>query len=131
MPARSSRMFVVKPRDDRYHISVLVLHCVHFLRGPQQLCRPHPQSYDQASRADHAMRRLLLSIIVIGAIAIGVWYVYTRGGGEHIFITAPVERGAIATIVKATGSVEAVITVDVSSQLSGQFRKCWSISMIR
>ena len=66
------------------------------------------------------MRRFLLSIIVIGAIAIGVWYVYTRDGGEHTFITAPVERGAIATIVKATGSVEAVITVDVSSQLSGR-----------
>jgi HlyD family secretion protein len=66
------------------------------------------------------MRRLWLSIIVIGAIAIGVGYAYTRGGAEHTFITAPVERGAIATIVKATGSVEAVITVDVSSQLSGR-----------
>src|SRR5215208_6545547 len=105
-------MFVVKSRNDRYHTSVSVLHYVHFLRGPQQLCRSHPQFYDRASRADHAMRRLLLSIIVIGAIVVGVGYVYTRGGGEHTFMTAPVERGAIATIVKATGSVEAVITVD-------------------
>jgi HlyD family secretion protein len=60
-----------------------------------------------------------LSIVVI-AIAIGVGYAYTRGGSEHTFITSPVERGAIATIVKATGSVEAVITVEVSSQLSGR-----------
>jgi HlyD family secretion protein len=65
------------------------------------------------------MRRLLLTIIMI-AIAIGVGYAYTRGGSEHTFITAPVERGAVASIVKATGSVEAVITVEVSSQLSGR-----------
>jgi HlyD family secretion protein len=36
------------------------------------------------------------------------------------FITAPVEYGAIATLVNATGTVEAEVTVDVSSQLSGQ-----------
>lgn len=36
------------------------------------------------------------------------------------FITAPVERGSITTLVKASGAVEAVVTVDVSSQLSGR-----------
>ena len=61
-------------------------------------------------------RSLWFSIVVISASAIGVGYAYTRGGAEHTFITAPVERGAIATIVKATGSVEAVITVEVSSR---------------
>ena len=39
------------------------------------------------------------------------------------YITAPVERGVIATSVEATGSVEAVGTVKVSSQLSGQIAK--------
>ena len=65
------------------------------------------------------MQRIVLSIVVV-VIAIGVGYAYTRGGAEHTFITAPVERGAIATFVKATGSVDAVITVEVSSQLSGR-----------
>lgn len=36
------------------------------------------------------------------------------------FITAPVERGTVARVIKATGSVEAVTSVDVSSQQSGQ-----------
>lgn len=36
------------------------------------------------------------------------------------FITAPVERGTVARVIKATGSVEAVTSVDVSSQLSGR-----------
>jgi HlyD family secretion protein len=36
------------------------------------------------------------------------------------YITAPVERGTISTSVKASGIVEAVVTVDVSSQLSGR-----------
>jgi HlyD family secretion protein len=36
------------------------------------------------------------------------------------FITAPVERGTIARLVKATGSVEPVTNVDVSSELSGR-----------
>src|SRR5215208_5617539 len=54
------------------------------------------------------------------ALAIGAAYAYTRGPSEQIFITAPVERGTIATFVKATGTVDAVITVDVSSQLSGR-----------
>jgi HlyD family secretion protein len=36
------------------------------------------------------------------------------------FITAPVERAAISKTVTATGTVEARLTVDVSSQLSGR-----------
>jgi len=36
------------------------------------------------------------------------------------FLTAAVERGSISTLVKASGTVEAVVSVDVSSQLSGR-----------
>jgi HlyD family secretion protein len=36
------------------------------------------------------------------------------------FLTASVERGAISRAVTAKGNVEAVLTVDVSSQLSGR-----------
>jgi len=36
------------------------------------------------------------------------------------FITAPVERGTLSKTVTATGTVEARLTVDVSSQLSGR-----------
>jgi HlyD family secretion protein len=36
------------------------------------------------------------------------------------YVTEPVERGSIDTLVKATGTVNAVVMVDVGSQLSGQ-----------
>ncbi len=39
---------------------------------------------------------------------------------EQTFITMPVERGTISTVVRATGTVDAVVTVDISSQLSGR-----------
>src|ERR1700746_324665 len=50
----------------------------------------------------------------------GLGYAYTRDDSAPTFITAPVERGSIANSVRATGTVEAVTSVDVSSQLSGR-----------
>lgn len=66
------------------------------------------------------MRRIYASALVVGAVAVGIVYFLRGAGPDPRFITAPVERGTIATSVKATGSVDAVITVDVSSQLSGR-----------
>jgi HlyD family secretion protein len=39
---------------------------------------------------------------------------------RYTYITAPVERGRIATVVRATGTVKPTYTVDISSQLSGR-----------
>src|SRR5262245_41005740 len=36
------------------------------------------------------------------------------------YVTAPIERGRIATVVRATGTVRPTYTVDISSQLSGR-----------
>src|SRR5215471_13236554 len=44
----------------------------------------------------------------------------SRESGTSSYLTAPVERGSISTLVKASGTVEAVVSVDVSSQLSGR-----------
>ena len=51
---------------------------------------------------------------------LGLGYTYGLQSPAPIFLTAPVERGSIATLVKASGTVEAVVSVDVSSQLSGR-----------
>jgi HlyD family secretion protein len=66
-----------------------------------------------------ASSALLLSAVVLAAgfAALG------RGGNSREYITAPVERGVIATAVEATGRLEAVSMVDVSSQLSGRIAK--------
>jgi len=61
------------------------------------------------------------SLVAIGVIGLAVIVsVVGPNSAEPLFITAEAERGAIASHVKATGSVEPVITVDVSSQLSGR-----------
>ena len=65
------------------------------------------------------MRRLLIPALLLASVVIGLVYGFSRASTE-VYITAPVERGVISTYVKATGTVEAVITVDVSSQLSGR-----------
>jgi HlyD family secretion protein len=54
------------------------------------------------------------------ALTVGLGYAYSQGGSAETFLTAPIERGSISNLVKASGTVEAVISVDVSSQLSGR-----------
>src|SRR6516225_191266 len=53
-------------------------------------------------------------------LILGLGYTYSHESSVPTFLTAPVERGSISTLVRASGTVEAVITVDVSSQLSGR-----------
>src|SRR5215831_7790047 len=53
-------------------------------------------------------------------LILGLGYTYSLQSSAPTFITAPVERGNISTLVKASGTVEAVVSVDVSSQLSGR-----------
>jgi HlyD family secretion protein len=65
-------------------------------------------------------RRLaILGLLVLG-VGIGA-YVYTRHVGSSAgFQTAKVTRGRIVATVSATGTLNAVITVQVGSQVSGQ-----------
>jgi HlyD family secretion protein len=65
------------------------------------------------------MWRLTLSTLLLCAAGVGLAYAYGHNNQTTEFITAPVERGAVAMLVKATGTLDAKITVDVSSQLSG------------
>jgi HlyD family secretion protein len=68
------------------------------------------------------MRLAIVAVLLIMGM-VGLGYSYDVGGSAPSFITAPVERGNISNLVKASGSVEAVVTVDVSSQLSGRIAK--------
>jgi HlyD family secretion protein len=62
-------------------------------------------------------------VVVAGllcALMVGLGYTYSQERSVPTFLTAAVERGSISTLVKASGTVEAVVSVDVSSQLSGR-----------
>ena len=64
------------------------------------------------------MWRLAAAIFLLCALLAG--YTYIRASAGPSFITATVERGVISTAVKATGTIDPVIMVEVSSQLSGR-----------
>ena len=64
--------------------------------------------------------RLAATAILLSTLAAGLGYTFSQGNSPEAFLTAPVERGSISTLVKASGTVEAVVSVDVSSQLSGR-----------
>lgn len=64
--------------------------------------------------------RLAIAAVLLCAIVVGLAYGQSRDSPRSSFVTAPVERGSISTVVRSTGTVEAVVTVDVSSEVSGR-----------
>ena len=64
--------------------------------------------------------RLAVAAVLVSVLMAALGYFYDQGSVAPTFITAAVERGNISTQVRASGTVEAVVTVDVSSQLSGR-----------
>lgn len=65
------------------------------------------------------MRSVFVAFVICLAM-VGLGYSYGPEGSPPALLTAPVERGSISNPVKASGTVEAVVSVDVSSQLSGR-----------
>lgn len=63
--------------------------------------------------------RLLLGIGLVGALGAGAWWTWGRGGAPVTWRTAAVEREDVRQIVSATGTLEAVQTVEVGAQVSG------------
>jgi len=66
------------------------------------------------------MKRALIGLLIVAAVGAGVGAIYARRGGSEIQITtAPITRGDIVDTVGATGTLQAVTTVQVGSQVSG------------
>ncbi len=71
------------------------------------------------------MRRILSVVVVAALVGGGVWaYFYTQSvGNAPKFRLARIERGPLTAAVSATGNLNAVITVQVGSQVSGQIKE--------
>src|SRR5471032_1614043 len=66
------------------------------------------------------MKRAIISLLIIGVIGAGAGaYYIRRGGNEPLVNTLPVTKGDITDTVGATGTLQAVTTVQVGSQVSG------------
>jgi HlyD family secretion protein len=63
----------------------------------------------------------MLAVLVLGGAAGFYWW--SDGKGKASFRTAPVERGDIQSTISATGTLNAVITVQVGTQVSGTIKE--------
>jgi HlyD family secretion protein len=69
-------------------------------------------------------RRRTWILIAGGAVALAAaGLLVLPHGGETVYIASPVEKGEIRDVVDATGTVNAVVTVQVGSQVSGTIAK--------
>jgi HlyD family secretion protein len=71
------------------------------------------------------MKRIVSVVVVAALVGAGVWgYLYTQSGGNAPkYRTARVEQGPLTAAVSATGNLNAVTTVQVGSQVSGQIKE--------
>jgi HlyD family secretion protein len=72
-----------------------------------------------------ALRRLVVGLTIAVAVGLGIRLSGVSLGmpqSKHgeTYLTAPVERGDVSTTLSATGTLKALVTVRVGSQLSGQ-----------
>src|SRR5215470_6903531 len=72
-------------------------------------------------------RILILGVfLVLAATASGAWFYAQSRGSTPRFRTARLERGPLTATVSATGTLNAVVTVQVGSQVSGQIKELFA-----
>ncbi|MFA5818841.1 MAG: efflux RND transporter periplasmic adaptor subunit [Bacteroidales bacterium] len=62
---------------------------------------------------------IIIAVVVVAVTAIVVLKPFTKKEAAVTFDTVKVERGNITNTVTATGTIEAIITIDVGTQVSG------------
>jgi HlyD family secretion protein len=68
--------------------------------------------------------KLILALLVLAAMAGGYYWYQSRGAANEVrYRLAKVERGPITAVVVASGTLNAVTTVQVGSQVSGQIKE--------
>ena len=75
-----------------------------------------------ASSRSKLIPRLVAAIVVVALLGTGYWFWSSRkaSAAEGAFRTTAVERGDIRVAISATGTLSAISTVTVGSQISGQ-----------
>src|SRR5579885_1839154 len=77
---------------------------------------------------NHKGRKLLILALVVAAAVLVALFLFRRGkgtGGDK-YRTEVVDRGTVTMTVSATGTVSAVTTVQVGSQVSGIISKLYA-----
>ncbi|MFC4729628.1 efflux RND transporter periplasmic adaptor subunit [Coralloluteibacterium thermophilus] len=72
-----------------------------------------------ASRPSFLLRRVLPALAVLAVLGLVAWWLAGPAPRTEQYRTATVERGAIRVSISATGTLRALSTVEVGSQVSG------------
>jgi HlyD family secretion protein len=75
-----------------------------------------------AMRRGGVASRLLMVAFTVAALAAGAYWWTVPSQAPVSYTTAPVERGSLTVEVSATGTLQPLIQVDISSELSGVVR---------
>ncbi|MGH8027341.1 MAG: efflux RND transporter periplasmic adaptor subunit [Pseudoxanthomonas sp.] len=80
------------------------------------------QQRRSAPNSRKLVSRIVLAVAALALLGAGWWYWSNRESkaAEGAFRTTPVERGDIRVAISATGTLSAISTVTVGSQISGQ-----------
>src|SRR3990172_12682916 len=70
-------------------------------------------------------RFLLLAAAAVGVVVV-VAFFWKQKAAAYTYFTAPVQRGPIRNVVNATGTVQAVLTVQVGIQITGQIEALYA-----
>ena len=69
----------------------------------------------------------LITLVAIVLLTLYLVYRFTRGGDASVeYQTAPAELGDVVSRVSTSGSLQAVVTVDVGSQVSGRIQELYA-----
>ncbi len=69
------------------------------------------------------IKKIVVAVVLIGALAAGGWFLLKNKGNGPQFRTEKVTRGDLHATVTATGTVSAVTTVLVGTQVSGTIKE--------
>src|SRR5918912_918082 len=74
------------------------------------------------------MKRAILVLVIVAVVggSVYAYYSYRKGGVKPTVATAQVTRGDIVETVGATGTLQAVTTVQVGTQVSGTIQSLYA-----
>ncbi len=92
--------------------------------GPGGSLLGHDGARDERGTGESAMNKAIVAVVVATLLGGGGWYAYKRYDAQTAkgpqYKTTAVERGSISATVTATGTLSALVTVTVGSQVSGR-----------
>lgn len=93
---------------------------------PAPLPPEPPSELEEQPPRGHSRKRLIVAGLAAAAIAAALIWKFAETGETPLFQLSRLERGAIEATVSATGACNAVVSVQVGSQVSGNIKALYA-----